>query len=142
MEKQIQLEIVTPDRKVLSLPVDYVGCPGIEGEFGVMANHVPFLSALGVGSLYYKVNGKYHYVFVAGGFAEVSNNKVTILAEVAERAAEIDVSRAKRAQERADERVRRKQEVVDDARARASIARAMARMRCRASAEGAGTCTM
>jgi F-type H+-transporting ATPase subunit epsilon len=58
MAKTIMLEIVTPDKKVLSEEVDYVGAPGINGEFGVMPNHIPFLSALGIGSLYYKVNGK------------------------------------------------------------------------------------
>ncbi|EPR43850.1 ATP synthase epsilon chain [Desulfovibrio sp. X2] len=139
---QIHLEIVTPDRKVLSQPVDYVGAPGIEGEFGIMANHVPFLSALGIGNLYYKENGKYYYVFVAGGFAEVNNNKVTILAEVAERAAEIDVSRARIAKERAEERLRIQKEEMDFARARAALQRSLARMRCRSSAETAGTCTM
>jgi F-type H+-transporting ATPase subunit epsilon len=142
MSAQIQLDIVTPDRKVLSMPVDYVGAPGVEGEFGVMANHIPFLSALGIGSLYYKLGGKYHYVFIAGGFAEVSNNKVTILAEVAERAAEIDVSRAKKAQDRAEARFRQQQEEIDFARARAAMQRAMARMRCRSTAESAGTCAM
>ncbi|EPR32786.1 ATP synthase epsilon chain [Alkalidesulfovibrio alkalitolerans DSM 16529] len=139
---QIHLEIVTPDRKVLSQPVDYVGAPGIEGEFGIMANHVPFLSALGIGNLYYKDSGKYHYVFVAGGFAEVSDNKVTILAEVAEKAAEIDVERARRARERAEERTRLQKEEIDFARSRAALQRSLARMRCRASAESAGTCVL
>ena len=128
---QINLEIVTPDRKVLSQPVDYVGAPGIEGEFGIMANHVPFLSALGI-----------FYVFVAGGFAEVSNNKVTVLAEVAERAAEIDVERARRSHERAEERMRQQKEKLDFARAQAALQRSLARMRCRSSAESAGTCAM
>lgn len=139
---QIQLEIVTPDRKVLSQPVDYVGAPGIEGEFGVMANHIPFLSALGIGNLYYKEAGKYHYVFVAGGFAEVSHNKLTVLAEVAERAAEIDVERAKRASERAEKRFQQQQEEMDYARARAQMQRALMRLRCRSQAESAGTCSM
>ncbi|WP_029897301.1 F0F1 ATP synthase subunit epsilon [Desulfohalovibrio reitneri] len=142
MAEQIQLEIVTPDRKVMSQPVDYVGAPGIEGEFGIMANHVPFLSALGIGNLYFKEQGRYHYVFVAGGFAEVSSNKVTILAEIAELAAEIDVERAKRSRERAEERLRIQKEEVDFARARAQLQRAMARMRCRSSAESAGTCSI
>lgn len=139
---QINLEIVTPDRKVLSQPVDYVGAPGIEGEFGIMANHVPFLSALGIGNLYYKENGKYFYVFVAGGFAEVSNNKVTVLAEVAEKAAEIDVERARRSQERAEERMRQQKEKLDFVRVQAALQRSLARMRCRSSAETAGTCAL
>ena len=142
MDKSLRLEVVTPDRVVLSQTVDYVGAPGIAGEFGVLPGHIPFLSALGVGSLYYKLNGKNHYIFVAGGFAEVSPEKVTILAETAERAAEIDVERAKKARERAEERVRRQRDEVDFARAQASLQRAIARMGCRDSAQQAGTCQM
>jgi F-type H+-transporting ATPase subunit epsilon len=142
MAKQIQLEVVTPDRKVLSQPVEYVGAPGIEGEFGIMPNHINFLSALGVGNLYYKDAGKYHYIFIAGGFAEVSANTVTILAEVAERAAEIDLERTQKAKERAESRIREYQDEIEFARARASLHRNMARMRCRASAEAAGTCSL
>ncbi len=142
MSNQIQLEIVTPDRKVLSENVDYVGAPGIVGEFGVLPNHIPFLSALGVGNLYYKLGGKTHYVFIAGGFAEVGPDRVTVLAEVAERAAEIDLERARKARERAEARMQKRADDVNFARAEASLQRAMARMRCRASAEGAGTCTL
>ena len=142
MSKQLQLEIVTPDRKVLSEPVEYVGAPGITGEFGVLPNHIPFLSALGIGNLYYKVGGKTHYVFVAGGFAEVGPEKVTVLAEVAERAAEIDLERAKKAVERAESRVQKRAEDINFARAQVSMQRAMARMRCRTSAESAGTCVL
>jgi F-type H+-transporting ATPase subunit epsilon len=98
------LEIVTPDKMVLKEEVEYVGAPGINGEFGVLPNHIPFLSALGIGGLYYKLNDKKYYVFVAGGFAEVTPTKVTILAEVAERAEDIDLERARRAQERAEQR--------------------------------------
>jgi F-type H+-transporting ATPase subunit epsilon len=139
MSKQITLEIVTPDRKVISKEVDYVGCPGVAGEFGVLPNHIPFLSALGIGNLYYKVEGKPHFVFVAGGFAEVGPEKVTILAEVAEIAAEIDLERARKAQERAEERMRMHQEEIDFARARAAMQRALARLRARSAAENQGT---
>lgn len=142
MDKTLKLEVVTPDRMVLSQTVDYVGAPGIAGEFGVLPGHIPFLSALGVGSLYYKLNGKYHYIFVAGGFAEVSPNKVTVLAESAERAAEIDVERARKARERAEERIRQQRDNYDFARAQASLQRAIMRLGCRDSATGAGTCTL
>ena len=131
MEKSLQLEIVTPDRLVVSQKVDYVGAPGYNGEFGILPNHIPFLTSLLVGNLYYKDGGKNHYVFVAGGFAEVSNNKVTILAEVAERAVEIDVERARKALERAEQRLQQAQENIDYTRARAALMRAMARMRAR-----------
>lgn len=131
MEKSLQLEIVTPDKVVLSEQVDYVGAPGYEGEFGVLPNHIPFLSALAIGSLYYKANGKTSYAFVSGGFAEVSDNKVTILAESAERAEDIDIERARKAQERAEERLKAQRDKVDATRAEAALQRALARLRVR-----------
>ena len=136
----LKLEIVTPDRKVLSEDVDYVGAPGILGEFGVLPKHVPFLSALGVGNLHYKQDGKAFYVFVAGGFAEVSNDQVTILAEVAEMATEIDIERAQKAMARAEERTAKAKEKVDNARNQAALRRAIARISCQASGKSAGTC--
>lgn len=136
----MKLEIVTPDRKVLSEDVEYVGAPGIMGEFGVLPNHVPFLSALGIGNLHYKQDGKAHYVFVSGGFAEVSNNQVTILAEIAEKATEIDVERAMKAKERAEQRAQATKEKVEAARNQAALKRAITRISCKSSGQGAGTC--
>ena len=129
MEKSLKLEIVTPDKLVLDEQVDYVGAPGFNGEFGVLPNHIAFLSALQIGNLYYKQGGKAHYVFLSGGFADVSNNKVTILAESAEKAEEIDLERARKAKERAEQRMAQQKEKVDFARAQAALQRAMARMR-------------
>jgi F-type H+-transporting ATPase subunit epsilon len=140
MSKKLLLEIVTPDRKVLSQDVDYVGAPGALGEFGVLPNHIPFLSALGIGNLYYKDAGKTHYVFVSGGFAEVSPDKVTILAEAAEMATDIDTERARKAQERAQQRLARAQDKIDHARAQAALRRSLARLSCRNSGDRAGTC--
>jgi F-type H+-transporting ATPase subunit epsilon len=128
---QLLLEFVTPDKLVLSQGVDYVGAPGLLGEFGILPNHIPFLSALGIGSLMYKMSGKSHYVFVSGGFAEVSSNKVTVLAEVAEKPEDIDVERARKAQERAKARLDKAQENVDFARAQAALQRSIMRMRVR-----------
>jgi len=142
MAKTITLEIVTPDKMVLKEEVDYVGAPGINGEFGVLPNHIPFLSALGIGSLYYKLNGKKYYVFVAGGFAEVSPAKVTVLAEVAERAEDIDLERARRAQDGAEQRTKQQQEKLDHAAVQAALARALHRMKCRQNAVSEGTCRM
>ena len=139
MSKTLLLEIVTPDRKVLSEPVDYVGAPGVVGEFGVLPNHIPFLSALGIGNLYYKVGGKSHYVFVAGGFAEVGADKVTVLADVAEKATEIDAERAQKAKERAEVRLAQQQDKLDYARAQAALRRALARIGARDAAQKAGT---
>lgn len=138
MAKELRLEIVTPDRMVLSSEVEYVGAPGILGAFGVLPGHVPFLSALGIGNLHYTKDGKTHYVFVSGGFAEVTGQKVTVLAEVAEKAEEIDVERARRAQERARQRLERQQEAIDNARAQAALQRAVARLSCINLPGGAG----
>ncbi|WP_316898473.1 F0F1 ATP synthase subunit epsilon [Pseudodesulfovibrio indicus] len=136
----LKLEIVTPDRKVLSEDVEYVGAPGIMGEFGVLPNHVPFLSALGIGNLHYKQDGKAHYVFVSGGFAEVSNNQVTVLAEVAEKATEIDVDRASKAKDRAEQRATTAKEKIESARNQAALKRAISRINCKNSGKNAGTC--
>ncbi len=131
MEKSLKLEIVTPDKLVLSEEVDYVGAPGYEGEFGVLPNHIPFLSALQIGNLYFKKGGRSHFVFVSGGFADVSNNKVTILAESAEKAEDIDIERARKAKERAEQRMAQQRDKVDYARAQAALHRALSRMRAK-----------
>jgi F-type H+-transporting ATPase subunit epsilon len=104
-EKQLLLEVVTPDRLVLSTEAEVVVCPGVEGQFGVLVGHIPFLSALEIGEMYYKAGGKTEYLAVSGGFAEVTGAKVTIVAEAAELGREIDIERAKRAQERAEKRI-------------------------------------
>ena len=127
-EQQLHLEIVTPDSKVLSEDVEYVGLPGTVGQFGVMKNHIPFLSALAIGSLYYRKDGDNTFVFVSGGFAEVSSDSVSVLAESAERAEEIDVQRARMAKERAEQRLQEQKEEVDRARADAALHRAMQRL--------------
>ena len=134
MANTIKFELVTPDRSVVSEDVEYVGAPGVNGEFGVLPNHIPFLSALGVGSLYFKTGGRRSYVFVAGGFAEISPDKVTVLAEVAEKAEEIDVERARKARERAEKRLQQAQDRVEYARARAALVRAMQRVTTRETA--------
>lgn len=139
MASKLLLEIVTPDRKVLSQEVEYIGCPGIEGEFGVLPNHIPFLSALGVGNLYYKDGGRSHYVFISGGFAEVGKNKVTILAEVAEKAVEIDLDRARKAEEKAKARLAKAKDRIEAARAQAALQRAIARMGCKDASQKAGS---
>jgi len=135
MASEMLLEIVTPDKLVLSQSVDYVGAPGLLGEFGVLPNHIPFLSALGIGSLMYKLGGKNNYVFVSGGFAEISGNKVTVLAEVAEKPEDIDLERARKAQERAKARLEKTKEDVDYARAQAAMQRSFMRMKTAESAK-------
>ncbi len=84
MARQIRLEVITPDRVVLSTEADVVVCPGVEGQFGVLVDHVPFLSALEIGEMYYRLGNKIEYLAVSGGFAEVTGSKVTVVAESAE----------------------------------------------------------
>ena len=127
-EKQLLLEVVTPDRLVLSTEAEVVVCPGVEGQFGVLPGHIPFLSALEIGEMYYKTGGKTEYLAVSGGFAEVTGEKVTIVAESAEKGREIDIERAKRALERAEKRLAAaKTETIDWARAEAAMRRSLVR---------------
>lgn len=128
MSSSLQLEVVTPDKQVVDTPVEYVSCPGVEGEFGVLKDHVSLLSALKVGALRYHVSDTNHYVFISGGFADVNNNKVTVLAESAELVSEIDESRAKAAKERAEQRLQAHADTLDQIRAEASLQRAMVRL--------------
>ena len=127
-EKELLLEVVTPDRLVLSTEADVVVCPGVEGQFGVLPGHIPFLSALEIGEMYYRKGGQIEYLAVSGGFAEVTGEKVTIVAESAEKGREIDVERAKRALERAEKRLAgAKTENIDWARAEAAMRRSLMR---------------
>ena len=127
-EKQLLLEVVTPDRMVLSTEADVVVCPGVEGQFGVLVGHIPFLSALDIGEMYYKAGGKTEYLAVSGGFAEVTGAKVTIVAEAAELGREIDIERARRARERAEKRLAAgKVADIDWVRAEAALRRSIVR---------------
>jgi F-type H+-transporting ATPase subunit epsilon len=129
-EKELLLEVVTPDRLVLSTEADVVVCPGVEGQFGVLVGHIPFLSALDVGEMYYRKGGQTEFLAVSGGFAEVTGAKVTIVAESAEKGHEIDVERARRAQERAEKRLAAaKTEAIDYVRAEAAMRRSVVRMK-------------
>lgn len=133
MERSLQLDIVTPDKVVLSTQVDYVSAPGVEGEFGVLPGHVPLLAALTIGCVAYTLNGKKECVFVSGGFAEVSDDKVTILAESSELAENIDAARAMEARERAERRLAANAENVNHERARIALQRAVTRLNIRSS---------
>ncbi|MEW5736551.1 MAG: F0F1 ATP synthase subunit epsilon [Thermodesulfobacteriota bacterium] len=129
MTARILLEVVTPEKFVVSDGAEYVAAPGIEGEFGVLPGHTPFLSALKVGSLRYKdEKGQERCVFINGGFAEVLPDKVTVLAETAERRSDIDVERAKAALERARKRLEEHLEGTDFERAQEALLRAQTRI--------------
>jgi F-type H+-transporting ATPase subunit epsilon len=129
---QIQLEVVTPSGAVVSEDVDIVTAPGVGGEFGVLANHAPFLSTIKTGTLSYKKDRVSKFLMVTGGFTEVSNNKITFLVESAEFGNDIDVDRALRSKERAERRLTQAQqstEKINRVRAEAALQRAMARIR-------------
>src|SRR5512132_2172114 len=101
----LQLEIVTPERLVEKDTVSEVQIPGKDGYLGILPGHAPLITELGVGEIKYRGDGMEYRLAVAWGFAEVLPNKVTILAETAERANEIDVERARKAKERAEQRL-------------------------------------
>ena len=129
MADRLSLEITTPMRLVVAEQVDEVVAPGIEGYFGVLPGHAPFLTTLGVGIVTYRIGRDDYQLAVSGGFAEVRNDKVIILADTAERPEEIDRARAERSRERAERRLSgRAQEEVDYARCQTALARAQTRL--------------
>jgi F-type H+-transporting ATPase subunit epsilon len=105
MADKIRLRVVTPSRLVLDEEVDEVTAPGELGEFGVLPNHIAFLSTLVPGELSYKQNGNKSTLAISGGYAEVLDNVMTVLAPAAEFAWEIDIGRAQRAQQRAEQQL-------------------------------------
>jgi F-type H+-transporting ATPase subunit epsilon len=103
----LTLDIVTPEKRVLSVTADEVRAPGVQGGFGIRLNHEPFMTALEPGRLTYVEGGREHHYAVGGGFLQVADNKVIVLADTAESAAEIDVERARKAFQEAQERLLR-----------------------------------
>jgi F-type H+-transporting ATPase subunit epsilon len=101
----LTLEIVTPERPLVRETVDEVTLPGAEGELGILPGHTPLLTTLKVGVLSYRKGDERSYVAIAYGFAEALSDRVTVLAQIAERAEEIDVAKAKAALERAEQRL-------------------------------------
>jgi len=127
VENKLKLDIVTPYGAVFSDEVDEVICAGNEGEFGVLPGHVPFFTTLKIGMLIYKKGSEVGYYFVNWGYAETGPDRVSILADSAEKSEDIDVERAKAAMKRAEERLKQI-EKFDQARAAASLERAMMRI--------------
>jgi F-type H+-transporting ATPase subunit epsilon len=124
---KLTLEIVTPDRSLVREEVDEVELPGSDGYFGVLPGHAPLLSTLMVGEMWYRVGQEKRYLAVAGGFVEVLPDRVTVLAQIGERAEDIDVARAEAAKRRAEERLAHPVD-VDPERARFSLAKALVRI--------------
>ena len=130
MADRLTLELATPTRLVVTAEVDEVVIPGSMGYFGVLPGHAPLLATLGIGELTYRIGRDEYHVAMSGGFAEVRNDKVIILADVAETPADIDRTRAERARDRAEARVtgRATQEEIDYVRAMCALARAVTRI--------------
>jgi F-type H+-transporting ATPase subunit epsilon len=124
---KLTLEIVTPDRSLVREEVDEVQLPGSEGYFGVLPGHTPLLSMLMVGELWYRSGQDKRYLAVTGGFVEVLPDRVTVLADIGERAEDIDVARAEAAKRRAEERLAAASD-VDVERARKSLAKSLMRL--------------
>ncbi len=126
---KLKFEIVTAERMVYSDDVDVVIAPGVEGQLGILPNHASLLTMLQPGDLVVRKEGEETEMFVSGGFLEVMQNRVTLLADVAERAEEIDVARAEEAKRRAEERIKQAPPEMDLAVAEAALRRALARIK-------------
>ena len=128
MAEVFQLEIVTPEKQVVSDTAEEVQIPGKKGYLGILPGHAPLITELSVGEIIYRKEGQPRYLSVAWGFAEVLPTKVTILAEAAERPEEIDVRRAQEAKQRAEERLKSQDPSTDYGRALYALKRADVRL--------------
>jgi F-type H+-transporting ATPase subunit epsilon len=125
---KLTLEIVTPDRALVTAQVDELQLPGAEGYFGVLPAHTPMLATLQVGEMWYRTGQEKHYLALAFGFVEVLPERVTVLAQIAERAEDIDVARAEAAKRRAEERVANPTADMDFERARVAMMKSLIRL--------------
>jgi F-type H+-transporting ATPase subunit epsilon len=128
LPKELLLEIVTPERALVRETVDEVEIPGADGHFGVLPGHTPLLASLQVGQLWYRRGQEKHFLSIAFGFAEVLPDRVTILAQLAEKAEEIDVARAEAARRRAQERLASATVELDFERARIAMMKSLIRL--------------
>jgi F-type H+-transporting ATPase subunit epsilon len=128
MDNTFQLEIVTPAKLVVKDAAEEAQIPGSSGYLGILPGHAPLITELGVGVITYKASGATHTLSVAWGFAEVLPDKVTILAEAAERPQEIDVERAQKSKDRAEERLKSNDPKIDYTRAEDALQRAETRL--------------
>lgn len=122
------VEIVTPERKVYAETANMVSVKGVDGELGILPNHIPLVTPLRIAPVTIKRDGKVDVIAVGGGFIEVRKDKVVILAESAELANEIDVNRAQAAKQRAEERLAAKRDEIDFKRAELALQRATNRI--------------
>jgi F-type H+-transporting ATPase subunit epsilon len=130
MAATFQLEVATPERLIIREEVSETQIPAANGYLGVLPEHAPLLSELGIGELTYKVGAREGRLSVSGGWVEVLPDRVNVLANSAEQASEIDVARAQAALRRAEDRVASSDITVDTARAINAMKRAQARLQC------------
>ena len=128
MDNTFQLEIVTTSRLLVKDAAEEAQIPGVTGYLGILPGHAPLITELGVGEITYKASGATHTLSVAWGFMEVLPDKVTILAEAAERPNEIDIERAQKSKERAEQRLKSNDTKVDYTRAEDALQRAETRL--------------
>ncbi len=128
LPQHLQLHIVSADRSLVNETVDEVEVPGVDGYFGVLPGHTPLLAVLQVGELWYRQGQEKHYLSIAFGFAEIQPDGVTILAQIAEKADEIDLARAEAAKKRAEERLVRATVDMDAERARIALLKSLIRL--------------
>jgi F-type H+-transporting ATPase subunit epsilon len=128
LPSHLQLQIVSAERSLVDEPVDEVQVPGALGYLGILPGHTPLLATLQVGQLWYRKGQEKHYLSIAFGFAEVQPDRVTILAQIAEPAGEIDVARAEAAKKRAEERLAKPVVDMDFERARIALLKALVRL--------------
>jgi F-type H+-transporting ATPase subunit epsilon len=124
----LTLEIVTPDHSLVTEKVDEVVVPASEGYLGVLPGHTPLLATLAIGEMWYRKGAEKFYALLAGGFLEVLPDKVTVLAQIAERPEDIDATRAERAKQRAEERLSRPVLDMDIERARIALLKSLVRL--------------
>ncbi len=124
-----RLDIVTPEKVVFSEEIEFIVAPGADGELGVLPEHAPLVTALKVGVMRVQQGGKFFKVAVSGGFMEVKNSRVVVLADTAERADQIDVDRARSAKQRAEQRLSGKGAEIDIARAEIALMKAINRIK-------------
>jgi len=129
MPGQIQFDLATPERLLVSEPVDEVIAPGSEGEFGVLAGHCRFLTTLRIGELRYRKGSDWKRLSVSWGYAEVEPKRITVLAEIAERAEEIDLARAEAAVKKAEQQIAAASKREEMAAARAQLEKALLRLK-------------
>ena len=122
------LRVVSPEGNVLKEEAEFVVLPGETGEIGILPNHTPLITAMNIGVIRYTVNGTIHRISTSGGFVEVADNKVTILADTAEPGEVIDLQRAIAAKERAEKRLNQRTQDIDIKRAELALHRALARI--------------